>query len=60
MDTFELPNSKLLICYSKRLFRIQEIATSGIRPDVFLYYDWSSFSQGKDNMLDWVINKIKE
>jgi len=60
MDTFELPNSKLLICYSKRLFRIQDTATSGVRPDVPLHYDWNCYSQGKDNMLEWVINKIKE
>lgn len=60
MDTFELPNSKLVICYSKRLFRIQETPTSGVQPDIPLKYEWESFSKGKDNMLEWVINEINK
>ncbi len=60
MDTFELPNSKLIICYSKRLFRIQETASSGVQPDVSLKYEWESFSKGKDNMLEWVISDIEK
>ncbi|KOH45336.1 S41 family peptidase [Sunxiuqinia dokdonensis] len=58
MDTFELPNSKLVICYSKRLFRIQETTTSGVQPDVPLKYEWESFLKGNDNMLEWVIEEI--
>jgi len=60
MDTFELPNSKLVICYSKRLFRIQETVTQGVQPDITLKYEWESFSKGKDNMLEWVIEEIKK
>lgn len=60
MDTFELPNSKLVICYSKRLFRIQETVSSGVQPDVSLKYEWESFSKGKDNMLEWVISDMKK
>ena len=60
MDTFELPNSKLVICYSKRLFRIQETVTQGVQPDIPLKYEWESFSKGKDNMLEWVIEEIKK
>jgi len=56
MDTFKLPNSKLVICYSKRYFRIQETTTQGIQPDVPMKYEWQSFLQGKDNMLEWVVN----
>ena len=59
MDTFGLPNSKLIVCYSKRLFRIQETASPGVQPDVLLNYDWASFSKGRDNMLEWVINEIR-
>ncbi|WP_167615891.1 S41 family peptidase [Maribellus sediminis] len=60
MDTFELPNSKLVICYSKRLFQVQEIPTSGVQPEILLKYEWESFSKGKDNMLKWVINELKQ
>ena len=59
MDTFELPNSKLVVCYSKRFFRIQEEATSGVQPDVPLKYEWASFSQGRDNMLEWIVKRLK-
>lgn len=59
MDTFELPNSKLVICYSKRLFRIQEEFSEGVQPDIPLQYEWKSFSRGEDNMLQWVIEKIR-
>lgn len=59
MDTFELPNSKLVVCYSKRFFRIQESITHGVQPDIPIEYVWESFSQGNDNMLEWVVNKLK-
>jgi len=59
MDTFELPNSKLVVCYSKRLFRIQEEFSEGVQPDIPQTYEWESFSQGNDNMLQWVIKKLQ-
>ena len=58
MDTFELPNSKLVVCYSKRLFRIQEEFSEGVQPDVPIQYEWESFSRGEDNMLQWIIEDI--
>ncbi len=59
MDTFELPNSKLVVCYSKRFFRIQKEFTEGVQPDVPLPYEWESFSRGEDKMLQWVIEAIR-
>jgi len=59
MDQFELPNSKLVITYSKRRFELSETVTQGIQPDEFLNYNWKNFSQGNDNMLQWVIKDIK-
>jgi hypothetical protein len=60
MDQFELPNSKLVITYSKRRFELSETVTQGIQPDELLNYSWSDFSQGNDNMLQWVIKDIKQ
>lgn len=40
MGSFILPNSELTVTYSKRLFRFQDTATQGIRPDVLIEYDW--------------------
>jgi hypothetical protein len=60
MGQFKLPNSGMTITYSKRLFRFQEKVTQGIQPDVFIAYDWQSYSKGIDNMMQWVINDIRK
>ncbi len=60
MDTFELPNSKLVICYSKRLFRIQETATEGVRPDIFIDYKWDSYARSIDNILNEMLTILKQ
>lgn len=58
MDEFVLPNSKLRITYSKRLFCIQEVATEGVQPDIFIDYDWESYLKGIDNILTEVLKMI--
>lgn len=61
MDSFELPNSKMTVTYSKRLFKFQEKITQGVQPDVLIEYDWESYSKGKDNMMEWIIkNQTKK
>ena len=59
MDAFDLSNSNLRITYSKRLFRIQEIATEGVQPDVLIDYNWESYANGVDNILEQTVKKIK-
>jgi len=59
MGEFKLPNSKMIVTYSKRLFRFQEKITQGIQPDVLIEYDWESYSRGRDNMMEWIINDLK-
>ena len=59
MGQFTLPNSGMIVTYSKRLFRFQDRVTQGIQPDVLIEYDWKSYSKGIDNMMEWVINDIK-
>ena len=59
MGQFTLPNSGMIVSYSKRLFRFQDIVTQGVQPDVLIEYDWKSYSKGIDNMMEWVINDIK-
>lgn len=60
MGQFTLPNSEMIVTYSKRLFRFQDKVTQGIQPDVLIKYDWESYSKGIDNMMEWIINDIKE
>lgn len=60
MGEFALPNSKLRITYSKRLFRLQEMITEGVQPDRLIKYDWESYSQGVDNVLNEVIENLSQ
>ncbi|MDO6447034.1 S41 family peptidase [Colwellia sp. 1_MG-2023] len=60
MGEFVLPNSKLRITYSKRLFRIQEVITEGVQPDKLIKHDWESYSLGVDNVLNEVIEKLTQ
>ncbi|SEC18531.1 Peptidase family S41 [Tenacibaculum sp. MAR_2009_124] len=60
MGQFILPNSKLVMTYSKRLFRFQEAITEGVQPDQVIHYEWKSYSKGEDNMLEWIFNDIRE
>jgi hypothetical protein len=59
MGQIILPNSKLIVSYSKRYFKIESHANSNLMPDVMVKPDWKSFKQGKDNALDWIFNEIK-
>ncbi len=60
MGEFTLPNSGMIVTYSKRLFKFQDKSTQGVQPDIHIKYDWKSYSNGIDNMMQWVINEIKE
>jgi C-terminal processing protease CtpA/Prc len=59
MGSFILPNSELTVTYSKRLFRFQDTATQGIRPDVLIEYDWEAYRNGIDNILEWVVDDLE-
>lgn len=59
MGQFKLPNSGMIVTYSKRLFRFQDHITHGVQPDVLIKYDWNSYSNGIDNMMKWIINDIR-
>ena len=59
MDQFQLPNSKLIITYSKRKFVLSPTVTQGIQPDELLHYNWNDYKSGKDNITQWVIKNLK-
>lgn len=60
MGQFTLPNSGMIVTYSKRLFRFQDKVTQGVQPDVIIEYDWQSYFKGTDNMMEWIINDIRK
>lgn len=57
--TFSLPHSNWTVMYSKRLYRFQDSASSGVEPDIKIELDWNAYRAGKDNQLDWVLNDIR-
>lgn len=59
MGQFTLPNSGMIVTYSKRLFRFQAKITKGVQPDVLIEYNWKSYSKGIDNIIEWIINDIQ-
>ncbi|KJD34242.1 hypothetical protein PW52_13410 [Tamlana sedimentorum] len=60
MDSFVLPNSKLTITYSKRLFRLSHKPNCALQPDLIISQKWDDFLQGTDTVLKELIEKIKK
>ena len=59
LGQFKLPNSDLLITYTKRLFRLQDLETKGLQPDILIRPKWDNYKKGVDEVLYWVLNDIK-
>ena len=59
LGQFNLPNSNLLITYTKRLFRLQDKNTMGLQPDVLIEPNWYNYKKGIDEVLNWTLNDIK-
>lgn len=55
MGQFQLPNSKVEVTYSKRVYKFIESSTNSIEPDVAVNIDVLGYMQGKDSFLDKVI-----
>lgn len=58
LGQFSLPNSKLLITYTKRLFRIQDNKSNGLQPDIFIIPKWENYKNYFDETLNWVLFDI--
>lgn len=58
-QTFQLPNSKLQVQYSKRYYRFQDTVSQGIFPDVYIKPNWEDFKKGIDSNLEWVLEDIR-
>ncbi|MDP2541821.1 hypothetical protein CSC81_08955 [Tenacibaculum discolor] len=58
MDSFTLPNSKLVITYSKRIFRLSDQLNAALQPNIKLFYNWSDIIMGNDNILQTLIKNL--
>lgn len=58
LGEFTLPNSNLVITYSKRHFRLQREENTALQPDEMIPHDWAAYKNGRDVMLEWIVNDI--
>ncbi len=56
MDSFTLPNSKLVITYSKRLFRLSPQENTALQPDIIINQQQHDFFMGIDSVLKELIH----
>jgi len=56
-EEFTLPNSKLVVSYSTRLYRFLETETDAFQPDHFVEPVWNVFRQGRDAALEWILQQ---
>lgn len=54
-DNFTLPNSKLVVGYSTKLYKFQDTDTPGVMPDHRVEPTWAAFRAGRDLALEWVL-----
>lgn len=59
MGQFKLPNSKLVITYSKRLYSFQAKVTQGVQPDKLITPQWKYYKQGIDEVMRWILDDLK-
>jgi hypothetical protein len=53
----KLPNSQLTLCYSVRFYKFVEGGENLIRPDREVIPSWREFKDGRDPVLEWVLNQ---
>lgn len=59
MGQFQLPNSNLLVTYSKRLFDFPDKDVPSLFPEVLIPLYLSDYVDGRDRTLEWVFEDIK-
>lgn len=58
MDSFTLPSSKLVITYSKRLFRLSDKANTALQPDIIINQKENDLFNNIDTVLKVLINRF--
>jgi hypothetical protein len=52
---FSLPNAHLSVSYSTQYYKVQEKDTPGIIPDKRIDPEWTSYKEGRDPALEWIL-----
>ncbi|GHC50631.1 S41 family peptidase [Ulvibacter litoralis] len=59
MGQFYLPNSNLLITYSKRKFQLQTAIAARFQPDILIAPQGEDYETGIDQTLQWVLDDLR-
>lgn len=59
MGQFKLPNSKLDVTYSKRLYHFTKDDKDALYPDILIEHSISEYKGNRDRQLEWILNDIK-
>jgi len=58
MRVLKLPNSKLEVTYSKRLYRFAHYNKQSLYPDVLIEHSITEYINNRDSLLEWILNDI--
>ena len=58
MGQFTLPNSKLEVTYSKRIYHFKDDKKDTLYPDVTIERSIADYANTNDRQLDWILNDI--
>ena len=60
MGLFTLPNSNLVVTYSKRLYHFKEGSNVALYPDMTIPISIDDYINGQDRPLNWILAELKE
>jgi hypothetical protein len=52
---FKLPNSKLVVSYSSRYYKFQDLDTPAVMPDKLIEPEWDAYRAGRDPVMEWIL-----
>ncbi len=52
-----LPNSRLILRYSTKLYQFVKSGENVVKPDVEISTSWADYRAGRDPVLDWVLKQ---
>jgi Peptidase family S41 len=59
-DEMKLPNSGLVISYSTKYYKFLDEDVPAFMPDVQIEPNWKDYMEGRDPVMEWIINNIKK
>lgn len=52
---FKLPHSHLVVSYSSRYYKFQDVDTPAVMPDKLIEPNWEAYRDGHDAVMEWIL-----